>query len=641
MLVKIQACLLHLISKHPVSIITINLEILFKPIFPPLTKKPYLFFVCTRSAMELFQATTFLTIILSSLVIRLSVADSPRCPAGQHVVKENCVDCPPGTYRKFPLTLNGENHIVHQVCKSCPAGTFQEHWGAVDIDLCQPCPPGTFSNLRRSLKCMPCPTDTSSGIRCSKCTTCSPGTRVRFRGNGCIPCGVSSYSDRSSNSNCRRCPPFHTSSIHSTSRDGCRPCKVGAPCFECPKNWFRPSWNSPCTRCPDGTYTVGYQAASMLDCRPCPVGTYRRGSLMPVCQRCRFGLSATGPGATSCKIHDRPCARNHFMNQNGDCERCQIGFKYIPGEASRCEPCPKQYVSIGGFSKYCAKCPRGLWKNEKRPARCHCGRGRFLSSGLCKKCPIGTFQNLPLHLKTSCMPCMNGFASTEGASGCRRCPRNTAFNIKKKECEQCPVGTMTMLRRGSRDVCVSTKTGCPFGQYRITKGIFLVFAGCKRLACAKNMPKSSIGRDCQLCEVGEVVRNISTRLETKLECTTCEWNQRSEGGTETVCRRCPWAMGRHPEFGNCTCQMKQGFGLQGGKCLKCPIGTAGTSATGRSDGENCIKCPPGEYSTRRGTNRCTRCPRWTFSSGGGSVCTPCPEGGVPDKNIGAVNCKVL
>lgn len=585
-------------------------------------------------------ARIILPIFLLAFAAHPAQTAVPACPSGQFRKNNACIDCPAGTFR------NAYAHPRTQTCTPCAPGTFQPHTGAVAKDLCQPCAPRTYASNPGSSLCTPCAEGTSSGHSATLCITCPPGSRARFRGNGCIPCAPGSYSTLVTNQSCRKCPAHQWSDASASSFSACRPCRPYEPCSTCPKNWFRPAWNRECVRCQDGTYTRNEFAISEEDCLKCPMKTFRQGAFMLECRSCPSGVVSIGPGAASCRIPGRPCARSHFENARGDCERCQAGFRFDP-EGKRCVRCPKGEISRGGYSTVCAKCAGDLVVDLKQPSHCVCGKGRYMSGINCRKCSVGTYQDLPAHRERVCKPCVKGHAMLEGSSGCRRCAEGSEYNGDTGACEICEGGTMTINRQVHHiKTCVSTRTGCPLGTYRHMISAGRLFAGCRRIACTSDTPAYQVGRTCQLCKTGEVVApdplfTNRNGIHGGMTCVSCALDETSAGGTSTVCRNCPTNMLRDGLTGKCSCAANKGTGMAAGNCIKCPAGTAPRSISQLADGDDCLPCPPGKYSFLRGAVRCVRCPRLTFSTGGAVNCTPCPMDGVPDKNFAATLCSVL
>ena len=76
-----------------------------------------------------------------------------HCPAGTYRdvssnVVEECVACPPGTWRE---SIKG---VDVQSCGKCPVGTYSNHSGSSSIKNCLRCPAGTFTTERGSKTCI-------------------------------------------------------------------------------------------------------------------------------------------------------------------------------------------------------------------------------------------------------------------------------------------------------------------------------------------------------------------------------------------------------------------------------------------------------------------------------------------------------
>ncbi|EIN06662.1 hypothetical protein PUNSTDRAFT_72005 [Punctularia strigosozonata HHB-11173 SS5] len=148
-----------------------------------------------------------------------------------------------------------------------------------------------------------------------------------------------------------------------------------ASAYTCSAGTYSPTGSSPCSFCPQGTYTSKTGATS--------------------CKAAQAGWFAAGPGATSQTI------------------------------------CPSGYYSATSASASCTICPAGTYCNgQGRTSPQSCQPGRYSASpGAtqdCANCPKGTFNNV--YGATSCCTCCAGWYTDQtGQTHCFNCPNEGSF----------------------------------------------------------------------------------------------------------------------------------------------------------------------------------------------------------------------
>lgn len=562
------------------------------------------------------------------------------CPRGHIFNGENCKPCPPGTYRQ-----EKEPFSKDLGCVPCPAGTYQPYVGVFERSFCRPCYPGSFSKRQGATACVSCEEGLFSYFGASKCENCEKGSRPKVYGTGCEPCPRDWYSDRKVNSECKQCPLGTVTRFPgSSSKADCIPCRIGQSSSQCDCSSaeYRPIGSKECKPCPFGTISL-FGARSLKDCRKCPAGKHR-GPTMSSCQKCSRRHIAYGPGAMLCSRKDHPCARDHFIDVNGDCRKCQVGF-YRSVISKNCQVCKEGTVSYGGIVSSCSKCKNGLHPREGYNDHCVCPLGRFLKFGRCRKCPSGTAGSIDNSGKSVCTECAKGrFASKRGMSECLICPDGLVSLEKGSvKCRKCPMGLvprvvqvsdlshLSPLGYAPGDVCVSTSTGCPTSAYYSKYGESPQLEGCLPNRCLRDATKEEVGHTCVACPKG-----FSLELEFQTYCEQCDKDEVSNGTASAVCKKCTGNLTRNVRDGSkCSCDAP-GTGMVNGQCVKCPRGTASAP-----EDTTCRPCPAGTFTSKVGERSCRNCPEFSFSAKVGSKrCKVCPKGRVPNRKQGASKCQM-
>lgn len=377
--------------------------------------------------------------------------------------------------------------------------------------------------------------------------------------------------------------------------------------------------------CEQGTFR-----APSGDCTPCPAGSFQRAR-----------------NATSCT----PCPAGWFgFTRNGiffgnSCFPCKPGtFSRLPGSAM-CRSCPSGTVSGEGFFRCnscgrgmrtrpdtplrdmkltgCNLCPRGTFSNMRRNQMCtKCPMGTTAMRGarFCRKCPPGTYSNR----MRICRPCASGtFNDEAGAAFCKLCAPGTFSRGRASQCKPCPAGQFAPLAASRSAECRKCRgrgstlgiqpAGCKDSMGRCPAGTFLAGDG-----------------ECKACSPGQ-------RLAMgTMTCVSCAAGEVSDGGVQTMCRKC----GPNEEvvrgFGNSDglrCACKLGFQRADGMPVP-PYGVAKRTAA-------CIRCAPrtvGNGMMRLITGSATRD---VMRGGWEPSCSGCEEGSFPVMDAeGAVTCRM-
>eukprot|EP00775_Hariotina_reticulata_P003863 gene3864-biopygen5563 len=176
------------------------------------------------------------------------------------------VACPAGQQADLANPVN---------CVVCPANSYKPNEGP---GPCAPCPPTTLAPGKEAA-------DHDSANDCRP-VPCRKGMERDFEGGrGCNVCAPNFYKDTFGSSPCEACPPGHftdgtTPSDHDSVKD-CSPliCDPGQQpdlkwmqCTVCPDNYYKVELGaSYCSRCPEGSQTLGRDAQDhdeLADCLP-------------------------------------------------------------------------------------------------------------------------------------------------------------------------------------------------------------------------------------------------------------------------------------------------------------------------------------------------------------------------------------
>lgn len=580
----------------------------------------------------------------------------PRdCGPGTFFQRGRCKDCPLGT---FQISAGATS------CTPCPPGTFGTVAGAQGLDVCQLCPDGTFSTREAATSrstCRPCRKGSNSFEGSSFCTSCPKDTVIDFDNRRrCEFCGNGGFTVARGANECMDCSFIDNGrdNLRFVGRRGtgrCESCPRGtagefrrcAPCNGTERA-FNDGTFTGCRQCLPGFRGVPVQRAAR--CAPCPKGTAASADDDPfgpftACPKCKAGENSNATGALICVPDNTPCPANYFRNKQGGCARCNRSQRYDPRRRT-CVPCGKNQESGGSLSTKCTPCKGAAVSGDDG---CECPEGSELTlDGGCRLCPPGTTTE---SLGKKCTPCRAGFfAPKAGLAQCEVCPDGLVQPQRgQAKCIRCRKGLIGISWRSfspsSLDIddfsdCVSPKTLCPPGTTRVNDNLGRRVV-CNPPVCPpdtfKLIAPPEIPCESFFCNVEEGVyceRCPKTHRYDPVRntCILCNFNEVSDGGLSTKCRRCPpLEVGFQ---GKCACMSltsdgdrffgTKSRGLLNGRCRFCPPGTYGLDGTAV-----CTPCPPGTFQDEEGEFACKICRAGSFSDKPGSTtCKQCPRGSI-------------
>lgn len=340
--------------------------------------------------------------------------------------------------------------------------------------------------------------------------------------------------------------------------------------------------SSKCEDCPPGTYQ---NELGQTSCKKCPAGTFNRYSgaeAEGLCRSCGY-TAISKEGATACTSCPRGKVANRFSEK---CVSCKPGFEV----SIECEKCAAGQISTENNSRNCVFCPEGHRANKAR-TKCvspNCPPGQMNEVGSCVDCYVDTFRMKGMD---TCEPCPPRTLSGFGAARCVFCPKGKFIdhNGFGYNCIKCPEGTAT--RGKGAILCRIKNAPCPTGFF-----------------------ENKVG-DCLTCPKGYQY-NVKAK-----RCDICAYGEYSTGGLVLNCLKCK--PGQRGDRDGCKCP--GGTFLSGGRCKKCPPGTAREEY---QDESTCTPCDG--YFSQAGAENCSPCPG-SASSPDGIKCEvtpellPCPE----------------
>ncbi|PVD33225.1 hypothetical protein C0Q70_04476 [Pomacea canaliculata] len=139
--------------------------------------------------------------------------------------------------------------------------------------------------------------------------------------------------------------------------------------------------NKTCVACSAGTF---YDAASGT-CSPCPAGSYQNKEGKLNCKSCDQDYITGPPGASSRKQCTDLCAPGYYSaNGSVPCVPCPAGTFQPQAGRTSCTPCGPQLTTSRAAASSFAHC--------RAKERCPAGHFYEVSEGVCKVCPVGTYQ---------------------------------------------------------------------------------------------------------------------------------------------------------------------------------------------------------------------------------------------------------
>lgn len=416
-----------------------------------------------------------------------------------------CQKCGDGTYPvEEDIYENGEWVGTKAYCKPCPEGKFgtdgkcsycplgyayKHQTGCTTRDCaCQKCGDGEELNSSASDKftCTPCKSGYfGTGGICRSCPSGTVGTGV----TGCTTeaCACKECEPGTGGWSCDLCEPGTYCpggwSIYScSSTDGYtgRPNVYGAKTFE-----------EGCYRCGDGEESDAFN--DYVGCVKCSAGRYGEGGK---CTSCPSGYAKTDAvGCTTLECACKKCDQDGYQESYGACVPCSAGSW---GTGGKCNNWCSRDSGYGASGKL------GATTMAEACVKCADGYGQGYSSGVCEKCPYGTYGTGGV-----CHYCPDGsIGLKEGAKtekeGCLRCPCGTMPRFSGtgagNSCEPCPVG-----RFGKTPTDGNCTGHCPGGYGETGK------TGCVSMECA-----------CVKCKPGEGVNYyVSTVGSGRYGCSAC------------------------------------------------------------------------------------------------------------------------
>lgn len=344
---------------------------------------------------------------------------------------------------------------------------------------------------------------------------------------------------------------------------------------------------------------------------------------------------------------------------------CNDQYDYIkvPGnDTFVCSTCSQHYV-YNGTSNICQQCPAGSFASEgaetctkkndtdmltpiRIPCMNACMEGKWLdaSSGMCKWCPLDSYQNSSIKFNPECIPCPDQkktiFPGAESVAECHDpCSSGTFHNTSSGSCQDCPIGSYMDADKHAFTKC---KT-CNMGKTTRTVG-------------------SKESNDCySKCIPGHFYNS------TKKMCSPCPEGKYQEGTNKDTCKDCPAGKTTLDPGSKsllaCVvtlCGAGQFLNNSTDKCDDCPMNTYEdliqhrsseckpcglnkiTQATGKSSISQCV-CSEGWY-LDKSVSQCKKCPKGQYQDQSGQEeCKQCPDGKstVSDEQSNELSCLVL
>ncbi|OAF71501.1 hypothetical protein A3Q56_00717 [Intoshia linei] len=422
---------------------------------------------------------------------------------------------------------------------------------------------------------------------------------------------------------------------------------IGSYCVECPAGTFYK--NKKCLSCPIGTFQ---DLTKQSDCKSCPtntttlrigsefetkcvekckIGTYHTLKLnFPTCEECEIGKYQDQSGQLLCKLCDADkttqftgsnsisdcfivCPDGQEDTLNG-CKDCPIGKYRTKGKEFNCVMCPPGYITTMTASKTSSQCT---------VAACEIGYYGDKTSNICKKCPIGEYQDIKW--QNVCKKCSSqrstiNDASTEVKDCLFYCDSGQYQNdLNVESCIFCPIGTY------KPDSTPKGKcTACPVPYITATTGTKLKL-DCNILKCPigseskfnKCIPcdvgyyksKDDVNSVCILCPDGYITQSTSSISKDDCNVLMCKKGYEK---IENTCKMCAIAHYNPTDTSNA-------------QCSPCPTNFL-TLNTGSISIEDCsiLQCPIGQQEVDR---KCEPCPLGYYKNNDipKSQCISCPS----------------
>lgn len=579
------------------------------------------------------------------------------CPGGSYNNGNYCRRCPSGSisdynsFRCTPCPAGQLSNSGRTRCrKRCGSGHFNNLKGR-----CRKCLAGTYSSLspidNSVTSCTPCPDGQTSDYGAKsigQCHACAPGGYLFWDsgGYGCEPCEEGEFNNDHSAEFCKLCPRGTTSKGSNVA--------VGDtnPCFLCPPGTYSPSIQESsrrvCLRCEPGWYS---DTTGLARCKLCPAGSIpsedRKAcvpkdedttacppgqepkSLHPTleCQRCAPGFVSHVPSNTSCHA----CPESFVPSTDRTNCVCPVGL-YETNNGNRCTSCPE---NSPGQSDGICQCPKEKIFNPDNYPPCTCAFGTKSDESAPDNCVKCERRELSTY---KCDPCAENTVQDEASQTCVSCPRGTLRKRGERMCSPCQ---LKHIANDGLPTC-----GCPLGQLfvesvRMCKPCPIgqagdsVRGGCK--PCYDMFYSDEQGLpSCKECPHGRRYRTTSTGNTNcppvcprpngfikERKCVCKDGFQKHEANNTISCKRCP--NGKTTDYrGRCVCPSgTESVQNNSKECRSCRAGWYREAQYGPS---KCRKCRQNTVS-KKGAERCERCPDRLFSIGeGGTNCVRCRQG---------------
>ena len=170
-------------------------------------------------------------------------------------------------------------------------------------------------------------------------------------------------------------------------------------------------------------------------------GTYQNKSGQPSCNKCPKNTKSEQANSTTCDS----CGKGSKSDEgSARCSTCDAGEAGTPCAA--CIPgLYRQSKNDDGTATdgaACVACPAGYSSGEGSTKCQTCEAGKFsdtIGAGDCKQCLKGYYREADSTELTSCIQCIKGETSKEGASSCDGCDVGK-YGSTAGTCSPCPSG---------------------------------------------------------------------------------------------------------------------------------------------------------------------------------------------------------
>ena len=371
--------------------------------------------------------------------------------------------------------------------------------------------------------------------------------------------------------------------------------------------------------CPAGRYYNNTRFLC-LDCSPgiwCPFGSTNNSV------GCSAGYACPGGG-----LAPRLCVEGSFSPRNSStCSTCPPG-EYCPARGLNSSiPCPRgRYRSFPGAMSLsdCLFADLGYYSTTDRTRQLACRAGSYQdfigqSNSNCIDCGSGTFSNV-----------------TGRTTPCELCPAGSYCQHPRSVLPiPCDPGSFSPITgAASSEDCYS----CPEGTFATTQGT----TGLDVMAKPSLLLNSTT---CALCIAGYY---CGKRTDEPMPCDAGKFSHETGASTIDTCRNCEPGFWCHepgtldetrpcPKGWSCPGNGTVSYKCEAGtyssvnpqdKCSMCPKNTW-SDTIGASSIATCVSCPTGTSSDKLGASSnssCYACPSGKYATGYNLFCQNCPDG---------------